>query len=161
LDNQGEEKGAKTLYMMARVPQSQIDLLDSSEDVQKALGVAREADERDVMWKGRLASSKIVIAQAKAHATYWLGLAQYDTGKYDAAVEWLERRTLQGNPDGPWTNGARYNLARAYEALGNIAKARELYLADEASPQRHGNRLRARALEKRAAETGSAKAAAS
>ncbi|MCA9241794.1 MAG: hypothetical protein KDA37_16405, partial [Planctomycetales bacterium] len=41
--------------------------------------------------------------------------------------------------------GIRYNLARAYESLGDNQRAAELLLADD-SPQRHGNRLRAARL---------------
>ena len=54
-------------------------------------------------------------------------------------------RTLQANPNGPWTGGARYNLARTYEVLGDHANARAYYEQDK-SPQRHGNLLRARRL---------------
>ena len=55
---------------------------------------------------------------------------------------------LDASPDGPWTNGARYNLARCYEQMGQLDKAQQLYLIDE-SPQRHGNLIRARRLEKK------------
>ncbi|GAG96848.1 unnamed protein product, partial [marine sediment metagenome] len=48
-------------------------------------------------------------------------------------------------------DGARYNLARAYEVAGQLDKARAIYLADQ-SPQSHGNRLRARWLERAAAD---------
>jgi hypothetical protein len=56
---------------------------------------------------------------------------------------------LESDPEGPWKNGARYNLARCYEAMGRIEDARQLYLIDD-SPQRHGCLLRARQLEARA-----------
>jgi tetratricopeptide (TPR) repeat protein len=149
-DNRDEQRGAKSLYLQARIPQAQIDRLETSEDVRETLGLVQQQGERDVMWRARLASSKMMMAQAKQHATYWLGLAQYDTGKYESAVEWLERRTLKDDPDGPWKHSATYNLARAYEALGQAERARELYLADIESPQRHGNLVRARAIEQSA-----------
>ena len=82
---------------------------------------------------------------AKADASYWLGLLSYDVGNYEVAADWLLTRTLKATPDGPWTAGARYNLARAYEALGEVAQAIELLQGDD-SPQRHGNLLRARQL---------------
>ena len=44
-----------------------------------------------------------------------------------------------------WTNGARYNLARTYEAQGDISGARQILLTDE-SPQQQGNRVRAKLL---------------
>ena len=65
---------------------------------------------------------------------------------YDVAINWLKVRTLDSDPEGPWKNGAHYNLARCYEALGRIDEARQLYLIDD-SPQRHGSLLRARQLE--------------
>ena len=82
---------------------------------------------------------------AKQNASYWLGLLSYDDGRYGTAADWLARRTLEDYPDGPWTNGARYNLARAYEALGRFEDAIELLKQDD-SPGRHGSLLRARQL---------------
>ena len=85
---------------------------------------------------------------AKLDAAYWVGLLLYDDGKYDAAEDWLRRRELQTG-GGPWTDGARYNLARTYEAQDKLDDAITLYRKDD-SPQRAGNLLRARMLEARA-----------
>ncbi|MDZ4817566.1 MAG: hypothetical protein SGJ20_01185 [Planctomycetota bacterium] len=46
-----------------------------------------------------------------------------------------------------WRGAATYNLGRLYEVLGNNTKAIEVYRLDE-SPQRQGNLLRARQLER-------------
>ena len=153
-DSQGEKKGAKALYMETRLPQAQLDSLLNSEETQQLLGMTQMKGERDVAWRSRLVSAQLLYSQAKLHATYWLGLAQFDTDRLDAAVEWLQRRTLEGNPDGPWTSGARYNLARSYERLGQFDEARRWYESDESSPQRQGNLLRARELRRAAAQTG-------
>ncbi|MGI9429497.1 MAG: tetratricopeptide repeat protein [Bythopirellula sp.] len=91
------------------------------------------------------ASKRQIYTIAKGDASYWLGLLSYDLGKYKVAKDWLARRTLAANPDGPWTSGANYNLARTHEALGDLPAAIELLEADQ-SPQRHGNLLRARRL---------------
>jgi tetratricopeptide (TPR) repeat protein len=88
-----------------------------------------------------------IYRTCKADASYWLGLLSFDVGNYKVASQWLEMRTLKANPNGPWTAGARYNLARVYEALGKPAEAIELLEQDD-SPQRHGNLLRARQLRK-------------
>jgi len=101
-----------------------------------------------------MAITKIMATTTKQHASYWLGLAQYDDGRPEAAVEWFARRTLQAYPDGPWVGGARYNLGRTYEALGDIENAREQYFQDE-SPQKHGNLLRARYLARTSDESES------
>lgn len=88
---------------------------------------------------------RVIMTAAKADASYWLGLLSYDLGKFEVAVDWLRTRTLEAFPNGFWTLGARYNLARTYEQLGKTDKAIELLEADQ-SPQRHGNLLRARQL---------------
>jgi tetratricopeptide (TPR) repeat protein len=90
-------------------------------------------------------AKQAIYRMTKADASYWLGLLSYDVGKYEVAADWLGTRTLKATPDGPWTAGARYNLARTREALGDVAEAIELLQGDD-SPQRHGNLLRARQL---------------
>jgi TolA-binding protein len=87
-----------------------------------------------------------VAREGKFNATYWLGLTYYEVGKYDTAIEWLGQRTVQVSPPSPWTPGARYNLARCYEQLGNYPLARQWLESDKDSPQRAGNLLRARWL---------------
>ena len=51
-----------------------------------------------------------------------------------------------------WTFGARYNLARTWEAQGKIEEAVALLEADT-SPQRHGNLLRAKRLKSQPEKT--------
>ena len=144
-DNVEDEKGAKMLYLESRIPNDQLDNIETSKKVQQRLGLKREQDEREFFYQGRLTMAKIIATNTKHHASYWLGLAHYDDGRPEAAVEWFARRTLKAFPDGPWVGGARYNLGRTYEALGKIEEAREQYFQDE-SPQKHGNLLRARYL---------------
>ncbi|MBL9125848.1 MAG: tetratricopeptide repeat protein [Planctomycetaceae bacterium] len=86
-----------------------------------------------------------VLEHTRQDASYWLGLVAFERQRYAAAVEHLKKRTLEASPTGPWSAGARYNLARCYEQLGRLPEAIELYEADQ-SPQRHGNLLRARQL---------------
>lgn len=90
-------------------------------------------------------SKRTLYELSKTNASYWLGLLSYDLGKYRIAEDWLAKRTLEARPNGPWTSGAKYNLARTYEATGELANAIELLEADQ-SPQRLGNLLRARQL---------------
>jgi tetratricopeptide (TPR) repeat protein len=142
---QDDKDGAKGLYMQARVPTAAINQLGTSEEVQTAMGLVRGANEGDFVWQTRLASSYLLATQAKLHATYWLALSHYETGNHEAAVTWLQERTIDASPDGPWLAGARYNLARTYEALAKYDEARNLYSEDE-SPQAHGNHLRAKLL---------------
>jgi tetratricopeptide (TPR) repeat protein len=86
-----------------------------------------------------------LMGWAKEDASYWLGLIAYERGSHAAAVDFFLKRTLEAFPDGRWTDGARYNLARTYEAMNRFDEAITLYESD-ASLQRHGNLLRARRL---------------
>ncbi|HEX6960927.1 MAG TPA: hypothetical protein VF175_03615 [Lacipirellula sp.] len=98
-------------------------------------------------------NTRTVRAAGKAAAGYWLGLLSYDRGNYEVALQWLGDRTLEETRASRWADGARYNLARTYEAMGNLEEAVRLLRSDpEDAPQRQGNLLRARRLEAEAAE---------
>ena len=90
---------------------------------------------------------QVILRQARRDAAYWLGMISQERGDYKAAIDYLAERTLEASPNGPWTNGATYNLARCYEACGQHDKAVELYRRDPASSGRAGNLLRARWIE--------------
>jgi TolA-binding protein len=102
---------------------------------------------------------RAVAAAGKANASYWLGLLSYDRGNYEVALNWLGDRTLDVAKNGRWADGARYNLARTHEAMGNFAEAAKLLERDPAdAPQRYGNLLRARSLAEKAAAAKTAEA---
>lgn len=82
---------------------------------------------------------------AKQDASYWLGLIAYERQDYPTALDYFGKRTLEAAPDGPWTNGARYNLARTLEAMGQMNEAIDVYGQGQ-SPQDFGNLLRAKRL---------------
>jgi tetratricopeptide (TPR) repeat protein len=90
---------------------------------------------------------KALISLVKEDASYWLGIIAFERGNYDTAADYFARRTLAAHPKGPWTWGAQYNLARTYEAQQRTDEAIEIYQASQ-SPQRYGNLLRARELQK-------------
>lgn len=83
---------------------------------------------------------------SKEQAGLGLGLCAYESGNYKIAIDYLGTRTLETFPQGRWAHSARYNLARSYEAAGDITAAVRLYRQD-VSPQVAGNRLRARMLQ--------------
>jgi len=87
----------------------------------------------------------IVIERMKEDATYWLGLLTLEEGEYGAAIDFLDRMTLDARPDGRWADAARVNVATAYAAEGRLERAIALLEADE-SPQRYGSRIRAERL---------------
>jgi tetratricopeptide (TPR) repeat protein len=125
------DKGANAQYQAARPPDADLKTYRA------------KAPEKD---RERVEANLVQIRAAKQTASYWLGLVAYERGNYGAAIDYLRTRTLEAFPDGPWTAGARYNLARAYEAQGQTEEAIRYYRAD-LSAQRNGNLLRARRLE--------------
>lgn len=95
----------------------------------------------------RAADVERLYRRAKEDATYWLGVLTLAEGEHEAAVDYLERMTLEAAPDSRWTDAARTNLARALEALGRTPEAIAVLRAD-GSPQRFGSRLLADRLER-------------
>jgi hypothetical protein len=122
-DSVDDHREAIQLYIKVRPPDAKIARISS-------------ADERRVETTAKMAS------------TYWVGLLSFDEGKFDIAEDWL-RRASAGNAESPWASGIRYNLARSLEAQNKLDEAATL-LEEDSSPQRHGNRLRAKMLRARA-----------
>ena len=89
---------------------------------------------------------KRMYDELKGDATYWLGVLTLSEKEYETAVDYLDRMTLQANPEGVWSDAARANLARARLALGERDEAARL-LREDASPQRFGSRLLADRLD--------------
>jgi hypothetical protein len=89
---------------------------------------------------------KVMLLRAKQDASYWLGLIAYQRANYTSAIDYFMNRTLLVAPNGPWTTGARYNLARAYEASGDGERAILQYDIDAESPGYLGELLRAKWL---------------
>ena len=145
LINQGDQKGATSHYLAVRIADAALEDLEQSKRLQASMGLERPRGMSDEDWLRRVEQVKRLQVEAKKHASYWIGVAHLEQGNYEIAANWFKTRTLENTPEGPWTNGARYNLARCYEALNKPAEARQLYMIDE-SPQRYGNLLRARSL---------------
>jgi TolA-binding protein len=96
-------------------------------------------------------AKQISYNASKSAASYWMGLLSYERGNYAVATTWLGKRSLEREPNGKWAHGARYNLARTYEAMGQLDQAIKLLESDpEDAPQRHGNLVRAKRLKAQA-----------
>jgi tetratricopeptide (TPR) repeat protein len=141
-ENLDQIPGARRLYMQSRLSDEQRSLLYTSDRFRAAMGFTQQLPENEDEKKAFLETMVGRMQRVKEHATYWLGLTYYETGKFDTAIEWLDERVLQAPLPGPWMASARYNVARSYEALGQPDKAIALLAADD-SPQQHGNKLRA------------------
>jgi len=170
LDETLELPGARALYVESRPPARDIDELRTNQDlIDKRIRAGLLPKDR----KDRLQFLE-QLEFGKATATFWLGLLAYETGNYKVAADFFGDRLLKANEPEPdpqanqpgapsaraeerWMAGARYNLARCYEAESYPA---ELPTADPAElqtraanllrqttgPQERGNRLRAELL---------------
>ena len=106
----------------------------------EALQLQQFPEESSSQWQQRLADAQLYYSAIKQYASYWLGIIQLEQGKYEVAISWLQR-TLDDGSDNPFFQGAHYNLGRCYEALGQQAKANQMYQFTD-SPQHSGNQLR-------------------
>jgi hypothetical protein len=132
------EQGAKALYLNARPPERFL------EDFKLPPEIAQKIPAES---RGKVEAAQILLMRAgKQNASYWIGLIFFEQKDYPNAIDFLAKRTLGGSKKSPWADAATYNLARTYEADGQLDKAIELLESDTASPQSHGNRLRARWL---------------
>jgi hypothetical protein len=154
-ENRPDAQGAKGLYLDCRVPDAQIKDLVGSQAGSTETGESTSRSEDDVRREQLASEAKELMLNVKLSASYWLGQIAYDSGDYEVAANYFQKRTLDAAPDGPWAQGARYNLARSHEAVGftqdnpeMLDSARQLYLEDDKSPQWYGNQLRARRLER-------------
>jgi len=140
------ERGAKSYYLHTLPSEEQ--LSDMKRDLREGNEIAR----------GVRLSPQIVDAfqMRRDDAAFWLGLISFEQGDYRTAEQYFRQMTLEAYPDGPWTNAARYNLARVREATGELPEAIKLYEQDK-SPQRYGNRLRAQRLKSQLAPEQPAK----
>ena len=70
----------------------------------------------------------------------------YQRQNYPAAIDYFVDTNAAGRASQPVDFGAQYNLARTYEAAGDIARAIFLYQHGAPSPDRYGELLRAKWL---------------
>jgi TolA-binding protein len=146
IETQDEKQGALSAYLNSRVTDETIAEIAKSEAARERFGLPPLPPQMTPQQRQTVLEAEAgQLRLNKQHASYWIGLAQYDLGQYEAAINWLQDRTLEAYPGGVWTAAARYNLGRTYEALDRTDDARKHYFQSE-SPQRHGDLLRARLL---------------
>lgn len=164
-DKREHQPGAKAFLLQCRPPDEEIERLKTDRDLQKMLVDQKRLPDADAETLKKTIDNRLaVVNRIKQNASYWLGLIAYEDGQYNAARHFFDELTLQASPDGPWTTGARYNLARTHETLArqngtkeNCDRAIELYRADQ-SPQRRGSLIRAKRLDEEFARAGAAEA---
>jgi hypothetical protein len=153
-DSFARTKGAKGYYLECLVPNRQIEQHGNDTPRTAASSSGTGTVEGDAVDPSTLDEmERQLIYRIKHTACYWLGLIALDSADYKVAANYVGQRTLEADPEGMWATGARYNLGRAYEAMGRLAndaellkQARSCYLAENESPQQYGNHWRARRL---------------
>jgi tetratricopeptide (TPR) repeat protein len=149
-ENEDQKKGARSLYLECRPPDREIEALINNEFYRKTIGLEQTLPEEPNQKQAVLDLYTGIAREGKFHATYWLALTYSDAGKPKSAIEWLGKPIVEASPPSPWLPGARYNLARCYEQIGELDLARQWLESDKDSPQRHGNLLRAKMLKQQA-----------
>ncbi len=145
-DDEGR-KGARTLYLSQRAPEFEIEDLRIDVELQIQYGIRRDLGISPEVYDRQVQQIQALMRQGKRTATYWLSLVQYDDARFDTAENWFDARVLTEEQSSMWDPAARYNLARCLERTGDIARAIELYKTN-GDPQEHGNRIRARLLDR-------------
>ena len=147
------EQGATSCYQAAR-PSKQ-DLDEGFEAAKLAIAKLPPQQQPESFAKANLQTWACSVG--KLDASYWLGLIAFEQGNDASAIEYFTKRMLDVAPNGPWSDAARYNIARAYEASGQRQNALEWYHRSDLppgvsgsliSPAAYGSLLRARWLEK-------------
>ncbi|MEM9368290.1 MAG: hypothetical protein AAGD07_20035 [Planctomycetota bacterium] len=148
VDDEAEgTKGARSRYLQQRAPEFDIDDLSINIEIQKQYGLRRDLGMSQGDWNQQLQRIQVMMRLGKRTATYWLSLLQFDDGRFETAGNWFRKRVLSDSQQSIWQASANYNLARCLERSGQTDEAIEVLKA-EASSSRHGNRIRARLLDK-------------
>jgi len=144
---QGRWTDAIPLYMGNRIAFFEWLAVQRNQDGFKAIAFhasAPEAPQPDVV--ATIASKMQEIYESlREDCTYFLSVAKFEQCEHEPAISWASNY-LAKYPNGKWTAGARFHLARCAEAQKDVAKAIEYYTADRDSPQAIGNMIRARRL---------------
>lgn len=173
LENQVEYDGAKTFYLASRIPDSVLNELAESVELQQQFGIydflqtEKDAARREQRVKSYVSGMR----QSKEFCNQFLALAQFDQGKFSTAKNWSERAIASSNDrqaelqtlidESPNLTdaqraGIEQELADRRELLGwsQYMQARALEAENEIvdakvllreikSPQREGNFVRA------------------
>jgi hypothetical protein len=159
-EKEDEQPGARTFYLSSRQSDQSINRFESSQVLREAAGIQQQLPKDEKQQKEMVETFANIARTQKHNATYWLGLTYHEAGNQAGAIEWLADRTMEAFPPSPWIPGARYNLARCYEDLGQWDAARKWLESDKDSPQRHGNLLRAKWIAQRHPEAAATPSAA-
>lgn len=141
----GDEISAKKIYISQRLPEYEITQLRNDVSLQLQYGIRRDLGVTPSEYDSQMLKIQEIMRLSKLTATYWLGIIQFESSNFESAVDWLKMCISGNRESSTLSSAARYNLARCYENLGDVASAVEL-LRTKGDPQEHGNRIRSRLL---------------
>jgi len=109
----------------------------------EARPAAIEQGKRIAIGLGKFETASLIVG--KSNASYWAGLACFESGDYDSAIDWIRVRTLSDPSlvNCPWLTGGHYNLARCLEAKGDRKGAILAYQESIFDLLSYGNKVRA------------------
>jgi tetratricopeptide (TPR) repeat protein len=140
------ERGAVQIYLNMRPTEYSLDDVRLSPEFRREVGLEQQMRGQTEESKKQTIEMYVAMGQrTRENVSFWLGIIQYEKRDFKTAVDWFKERSLTLSPDNFWTRSIKYNLARSYEQLGDYNAALKLYHAD-LSPQRHGNKIRARII---------------
>jgi hypothetical protein len=142
------EGGATACYQMARPANADLEeaghaLLERYFKLGMKADPTQSTDKAKQDATERAQAHTMLIVRGKYDASYWLGLIAWERGNWPSAIDYFQRRTLGAVPDGLWSPGARYNLARAYEASGQHEQALKQYQENARRDSDPGQAVRA------------------
>jgi hypothetical protein len=138
--------GALKNYMSLRVDDATLDKLSFDPQVQASMNFRRGKSESVEQFIARANQLTGFYKSAKFQSSSFLALVQYELGNIDAAIDWLDTRTLKVSNTQAWHPHAEYMLSRCHELKNDYDKAID-FLRREDRPQEAGNRIRARLLQ--------------
>lgn len=140
-----DEVGALRTYMDLRIDEQTLKELMVDRATQQEFGIVKGDFESMESYQFRLLQAQNYFRKAKFDVAVFLGMANIYRGKFDTAIDWLQKRTLDLKGTEKWHAHAHYLLGRAYEDSKDVKKAAEEFKYEN-SPQAAGNRVRLRKL---------------
>lgn len=142
------DDGATACYQTARPSNADLEqagaaLMEQYFKLGMQTNPTQTADRAKQEAANRAQTHTMLIFRGKYDASYWLGLIAFERGNWASATDYLQRRTLAAVPEGLWSPGARYNLARTYEASGQRDRAAKQYAENAKLDSDPGQAVRA------------------
>lgn len=155
LQDEIQNPGARSLYLMARRMERELAMLAPREMVRQLEGTGMQFPDDPEAAQSQLMQVQISAVLWKQRASLQLGVIALGSDEFRSAIDYFQKRVLDEFPQTEFKSTAFYGLGRAHEALGKQSDDAELlnqsiqfYTSDDdlLSPYRRGNAVRAQRL---------------